>query len=307
MDAFLSHYLRYFSFESAWNKFTYETWNFFPLALVILLELVFTGWGASSLRRFFRPGKTDWWDILSFFAFVFNLRRILANLFYFGLIAYLLTVTNPLRLSLFDSWPLWAKFLAAYLTQDFLLYWSHRAKHGWSVAWLAHEFHHSATKISLWTSYRIHPLDFLFSYLWVFFPVRLLFGLDVDESLLFMALSSLTGYLNHSRLDSDFGWWGKWLLVSPRHHHLHHSRERGLQQKNFGEGLLVWDHLFGTHARPSLSIHDVEQGLEGDDYHGAPVRAFLRPVIGFYSLPLKLFDAKKEGRANALPPSADLT
>ncbi|HMA52249.1 MAG TPA: hypothetical protein VKP60_20965, partial [Magnetospirillaceae bacterium] len=52
------------------------------------------------------------------------------------------------------------------------------------------------------------------------------------------------------KFTSDWGWFGRWVLVSPLHHRLHHSRNPDDYGANFGT-MLVWDHLFGTFRQPT--------------------------------------------------------
>ena len=60
-------------------------------------------------------------------------------------------------------------------------------------------------------------------------------------------LSVMTiGLFIHSGIDSNWGWFGRWIIQSPNHHRLHHI----LDYKSNGVGHFaiapIWDHLFGT-------------------------------------------------------------
>ena len=52
-------------------------------------------------------------------------------------------------------------------------------------------------------------------------------------------------FLIHSRIDSDFGWIGRYLIQSPLHHRRHHELEYRDPAVNLSVAP-VWDHLFGT-------------------------------------------------------------
>lgn len=52
-------------------------------------------------------------------------------------------------------------------------------------------------------------------------------------------------YLIHSRIDSNFGWVGRYLIQSPTHHRLHHILDTTLPTANFALTPL-WDRVFGT-------------------------------------------------------------
>jgi sterol desaturase/sphingolipid hydroxylase (fatty acid hydroxylase superfamily) len=43
-----------------------------------------------------------------------------------------------------------------------------------------------------------------------------------------------------------FGWVGRWLLISPVAHRIHHSPEVEHFDRNFGGITPLWDRLFGT-------------------------------------------------------------
>jgi len=55
-------------------------------------------------------------------------------------------------------------------------------------------------------------------------------------------------YLVHSNLTTDYGWIGRWLLVSPRMHRLHHATDPKYYNKNFTFDLVLWDRLFGSYG-----------------------------------------------------------
>jgi sterol desaturase/sphingolipid hydroxylase (fatty acid hydroxylase superfamily) len=73
---------------------------------------------------------------------------------------------------------------------------------------------------------------------------------DSPEGFFFgAALTASLDLWRHSRLPARFapGRLGS-VLVTPLHHHLHHSPEG--QRANFGANLMLWDRLFGTAREP---------------------------------------------------------
>jgi sterol desaturase/sphingolipid hydroxylase (fatty acid hydroxylase superfamily) len=54
-------------------------------------------------------------------------------------------------------------------------------------------------------------------------------------------------YLIHSRINSDFGWIGRWVIQSPLHHRQHHKLDTTEPAANFSL-VPLWDRLFGTWA-----------------------------------------------------------
>ena len=58
-------------------------------------------------------------------------------------------------------------------------------------------------------------------------------------------MTAFIGMLTHCNVEMRFGplsWW----FNTPELHRWHHSRDLSEGNKNYGENLMVWDHLFGT-------------------------------------------------------------
>lgn len=140
-------------------------------------------------------------------------------------------------------------FALNFVVVDFLYYWQHRLFHQVPGLWALHQCHHASPMVSVWaTSRNSLAINFLFVYM----LVNPLFGFLCDRPGGFFAAAGVTASLDlwrHSRLPERFssGWLGH-ILVTPAHHHAHHSLDG--QAVNFGANLMLWDRLFGT-ARES--------------------------------------------------------
>jgi hypothetical protein len=76
-------------------------------------------------------------------------------------------------------------------------------------------------------------------------------------------------YLCHSNLTTGYGWIGRWLLVSPRMHRLHHAVAPEYHDKNFTFDLVIWDRLFGTYATcQDADMASISLGLELGPFNG---------------------------------------
>lgn len=53
----------------------------------------------------------------------------------------------------------------------------------------------------------------------------------------------------------------EWIFVTPRYHHIHHSKDPAHQKKNLGAWLTIWDRLFGTYYDPDQIQGDLSFGL----------------------------------------------
>ena len=73
------------------------------------------------------------------------------------------------------------------------------------------------------------------------------------------------GFLIHSRIESGWGWIGRYMVQSPRHHRLHHKLDMR-EPTGFFSMVPVWDHLFGGWSE-CRDAH-VEIGVDTAYRHG---------------------------------------
>lgn len=258
-----------------------------PIFIVLLVvDWFFAKQNQSSLHKVAGARTTHVWDVLSMLFFVLGIRRLLSNLFFFGFIAFLMGFIPRVSVGVFENMSLWIQLPLAMLIYDFLFYWGHRLKHSSLWLWNVHEFHHSATEITTFTDFRVHPLDFLVHFIITLIPLYWLFGADPTFFMAFRFVSAVPGYFVHSRIDTDLGWLGK-IFVSPRFHQLHHEMESNNKSCNFSNCFSIWDKMFGTYQVPSRSIFDLNPGLQSNQYDQAiSWRSFVEPVTAFYKYPL---------------------
>jgi sterol desaturase/sphingolipid hydroxylase (fatty acid hydroxylase superfamily) len=106
--------------------------------------------------------------------------------------------------------------------------------------------------------------------------------MDLTNLFWFSVGTSFLGKFTHSRIDTDLGWLGKWIFVSPRAHHLHHKIDES-SGRNFGDSFIFWDRMFNTYEEPNASIKNLTQGLPYNPYEEKNVfLAFFQPVLNFY-------------------------
>ncbi len=125
----------------------------------------------------------------------------------------------------------------------FFDYWNHRIVH-MQPLWYFHRMHHSATNLTLFTATRNNPIAYVvepFIRVWPF----VLFMPDVITLTCFIALNHTYQLLVHSRIQTDWGWFGRWVMVSPAAHRVHHSCNPEHYGKNLAMATL-WDKIFGT-------------------------------------------------------------
>lgn len=148
----------------------------------------------------------------------------------------------------------WAlQFVLVFVASTFFDYWTHRLDHT-HIFWPLHRYHHAAEEFAVVTAGRQHPAALVGVF--VFNLPMAALGAPADVLLWVNLAMGVLGYLTHSEIASDWGWFGRWVLQSPLHHRLHHKLSMDTPTGHFGI-MPIWDHLFGTWyggERPDLPI-----------------------------------------------------
>lgn len=131
-------------------------------------------------------------------------------------------------------------------------YWSHRFMHVSSWGWHIHKIHHAPTHLNWATRYHLHWLMPA-----VDVPIVTVLSCLTGAHLVapFGTLVIVADLFAHANTRLTFGWLN-YLFVTPDTHAYHHANERRFYHVNFGNVILLWDHLFGTfvydkHYRPT--------------------------------------------------------
>nr|XP_057910009.1 alkylglycerol monooxygenase [Doryrhamphus excisus] len=138
----------------------------------------------------------------------------------------------------------------AFLAVDFCYYWFHRSAHEVSILWAAHQVHHSSEYFNFSTALRQPLTQQLTS--WIFYlPMALavppsVFAVHIQLNLLFQ-------FWLHTEVVRDLGPL-EWLFNTPKHHRVHHGRNKYCIDKNYGGILIIWDRLFGTFAAEEAKV-----------------------------------------------------
>jgi sterol desaturase/sphingolipid hydroxylase (fatty acid hydroxylase superfamily) len=127
---------------------------------------------------------------------------------------------------------------------------AHVANHRSKALWRLHALHHSQEDMSVFTTFRTHPLAHA-SYLPALIPVLVLGASGPVPAAALIVYGCLVT-LPHANLPWTFGPLGRF-VVSPAYHRLHHARTpldvRGAV--NFGFVLVCWDRLARRAAFPT--------------------------------------------------------
>ena len=248
------------------------------LVAALLIELVLTGWSASSLRRLLiAPSESARSDLFYLFLALSGGIAAAATLISAGLVDAAVALLDARSHSgpLVGA-PAWIAAPLLYLGMTFFNYWNHRLLHT-RFLWRLHAVHHSATEFTIGTAARISPMEAVLIAIPQAIPAALL-GASPDAILIASMVASFESLWTHSNV-RGLAWLERIGISSPRAHALHHSRDARFHDRNFGDLVLVWDQLFGTYTDSRHAPADLQMGVDGMGAHYGsrqPLRDFLR-------------------------------
>jgi sterol desaturase/sphingolipid hydroxylase (fatty acid hydroxylase superfamily) len=222
------------------------------LVLLILpsalwLECAVVGWGRSSCRALLAPTASVKTDLACF---------VLDQLHVMGLLGRAMMLGASILSGLWlRDWlaaktgfaihagalPLVLQVAVYFYVYSFFDYWAHRVGHT-RLFWPLHRYHHAAEDFCVVNASRIHPAGFA-GIFFINIPMPLL-GAGPEAMIWVNVVTVALGFLIHSRIESGFGWIGRYVVQSPLHHRLHHKLDMREATGFFGM-TPVWDHLFG--------------------------------------------------------------
>lgn len=171
-----------------------------------------------------------------------------------------------------SAWPLAAQMTLAVLLYEGTSYWQHRLLHRSARLWRFHVLHHAGPRLNFVRAVRFHTVDIATASFVSYFPLVLLGAPDALFTEMGVVLSAL-GILQHANIRMRTPAWLDAIVCTPAVHRHHHSVRRDENDTNFGNTVMVFDHLFGTYGRPGAEIPEIV-GVEGE----ALPRGFLAQV-----------------------------
>lgn len=281
--------------------------NLASLGMVCAVEILVLGWKGCSLRCIVKsPSASLWADLLTYIFIITNT---------YWIFTYIVTLGWPSRYTWeIIHWtggnlvkylgPLPLQFILFIIVDTFYYYWMHRLLHEVDFLWSMHKFHHASDEFYIVGAHRRNPLSDAFAFA-TLAPISVAFGQPagsfLEYVLIYTMLYDLQLHLLHSRLKWDFGWFGKYVILSPLHHRVHHSVNPEHYGGNYGDFLSLWDQLFRTYKDPV----DVEKiGLPGYPTHNIvrafifDMRASLSQILGNLLLPWRIINSKSYDAKN---------
>jgi sterol desaturase/sphingolipid hydroxylase (fatty acid hydroxylase superfamily) len=235
---------------------------------VLWLECAIIGWKKSSLRALLLPSASVRTDIAAFLLEHLHVTGLVGKLMMLGVSAVSgealrvwLVAHTGVTASL-AVLPLALQVLAGFTAYTFFDYWAHRIGHT-RLFWPLHRYHHAAQEMVVINGGRLHPAGFVTVFV-VNLPLPLL-GVSLEAMLWVNVLAAILGLLIHTRLETDFGWIGRYIVQSPRHHRLHHKLDM-TEATGFFSMMPVWDRLFGGWSE--RSDVNIAMGVDTEYRHG---------------------------------------
>ncbi len=192
-------------------------------------------------------------------------------------------------------------FIFLSLLADFLVYINHRILHDIPLLWDLHEFHHSATEMTIISSARDLTLaDFIVAPILIPFEVlsALFIKEFISQGLILPIMFYLIDYmfyaaflyLGHSSLKVIYPKPLSLIYMSPACHLIHHSNNPDHFNKNFGNKYPFWDKLFNTFLDESHLDNIYGYGVENTQYNK------FHPIYSYCILPInKMIKRFKSG------------
>ena len=184
------------------------------------------------------------------------------------------------RLDTVSAWVMVPGYLAL---ADFYAYWAHRLLHRPEL-WHSHAWHHSPRYLYFLSGLRAAPFHIVVMGLPYVFAFILLPYPDTTVVVLVIGFLHLGNqHLLHSNIKVPYPRLLEFVLVTPRMHFVHHSRNVVFTNSNYGFVLSVWDRIFGTLTDPDLVPTDDELGIgyENSNWRlmlGLPAKALDRRI-----------------------------
>lgn len=224
------------------------------------------------------PAVRGWWP-----------RALLANAAQVGVVLLGgLAWDHWFSASVFDlsHWQPLSAGLVTYAVSTLIYYAWHRARHASPLLWrAAHQLHHSASRLEVFTAFYKHPLEMAANGVLTAAIAFGLLGVSLEAAAINTLLCAGAEFFYHLNVRTPY--WLGFFIQRPEMHRVHHAR--GAHRFNYAD-LPVWDLLFGTFYNPRPG-EEVDCGFE--------------PELEANALPILLF---RDVHAPAMPtpePPAD--
>lgn len=177
-----------------------------------------------------------------------------------GISDYITSVSSPSDTVWPRNLPIALQVVMVCIIAEFMLYWVHRITHLYDFLWRFHSIHHSVIKLWVINTGRFHFMDSLMKISAVML-VLIVLGTPMEVLQWFIMITAYIGVMTHCNVDMRSGFLS-YIFNTPEVHRWHHSRNPEEGNNNYGENIVLWDHLFGTYFRPLDKQPPVNIGID---------------------------------------------
>ena len=153
--------------------------------------------------------------------------------------------------------PHWTAVAVSILVLDFSKYLQHFLLHRVPLLWRFHRIHHADQDYDFTTGLRSHPVEAIFSVLFLFGSIVIL-GPAVVAVFVHEAISLFQALIVHGniRVPIPLDRIIRFVVITPDVHRIHHSVVISESNSNFGASVPWWDRLFGTYTDQPAAGHE---------------------------------------------------
>lgn len=147
------------------------------------------------------------------------------------------------------NWLIWA---LVFIALDFVFYWYHRLSHRTSFLWSIHLSHHCSTEMNFLVALRqpwLAPIVKI-----PFFAFIPLFGFDPTIIFVAAPIATIWGVVGHTKTIPRLPEPIEYIFNTPSAHRVHHGSNPQYIDKNYGNLLMIWDHIFGTYQKEEEEV-----------------------------------------------------
>ena len=158
--------------------------------------------------------------------------------------------------------PIVIQLIIALVVSEFGLYWWHRASHEIPILWRFHRIHHNPKRLYWFNATRFHYVDVTILQVCGMMPLLFL-GAEDQIIVLVTIFSTVHGYWQHINAEQDQGFLN-YFFSGPQLHRWHHNIRQDIANHNYGNNLIIWDHVFGTFLWPRNDEDILNIGVKND-------------------------------------------
>lgn len=235
--------------------------------ILILAEMVY-GW---------KSGRTKFNGKDTAVSLIMGLGSIISGaLFAFAALGYSLFIFETMRLVDLGH-GVWV-FILAFILDDLIYYWIHRAGHRMRWMWAAHVIHHSSQHYNLSTALRQTWTSPLTPGILFRTP---LFVIGIDPGIVFFVagLNLVYQFWIHTEAIDRMPRWFEAVMNTPSHHRVHHANNPPYLDANYAGVFIIWDKLFGSFI-PEQRDMPVRYGLVQDLGTFNPLKVAFHEWVG---------------------------